>query len=1067
MGHGSSKDDWENPKIFQKNREAPHCSFYPYDSLEKALKNNPHDSKFVQFLNGEWDFKFSPNPDARPKDFWKKNFDISGWSKIKVPGVWQRQGHGMPRYTNVKMPWANAHPPLVPHDLNEVGSYRREFTLDPTWSEQRVLIHFAAVKSAFYVSVNEQFIGYSQGGFEPAEFDITQAVKFDGPNTLAVEVYRWCDGTYLEDQDCWDMSGITRDVYVYSGPEIRLRDFFVRSDLDAQYSDATLKIELDVRNHTLKHSTMNNVHVSLYDAHDETVVTLKREGFDVLSHESHVVHFSEEVKQPSKWSPESPYLYKVVISLNDKQWFVTTFGFRKVEIKNGDLLLNGQRIYIKGVNRHEFDEKNGLGVVDEAMMTRDIALMKQLNMNAVRTSHYPNHPSFYDICDRLGMLVWDEADIESHAFWDKFAKDSDWEGAFLDRVQRLVERDKNHASVVVWSLGNESGFGKNHVTCADWVRSRDTTRLVHYEPAQGHKSVDMRADMYARVKRIIELSKEDETRPIILCEYAHAMGNSVGNLNEYWKAIKSTPRLQGGFIWDWVDQGLLEVDKKTGEKYYTYGGDYGDDITDYNFCINGLVWPNRELHPACYEVKKIYQPISVTPIDLHLSIFQIWNELNFTDLQGFVKLEWSVRDGYHRVLKSGIIEDLPAHPLGYYQVTVPVLETDPEQREDRWVTLSFRVTNATNWCSAGHELANEQFFVPAKNPVTGVKKVPEQHSADIEDSENTISVNGKNFRVTFDKKSGRISSWTVNDTPVALDGPRLHVTRAFTDNDRGGSEHSLFAQWDKYLDDEYHVSVKDIQHQSVHHTDQGHTVNVSFDTMVHRSAEQSTSGFHTMFEYTIFGNGSVQLKTEVKPVGHLPAHLPRVGVEWILPEDFSMMTWTGRGPHENYPDRKQSANMGLYSGSVRDQFVPYIRPQECGNKCDVNWVALYQPNTRRGLLARAVQEEIKSQHKHEHVKNEGVHTDMRLNVSARMCSDRALIEARHTNEIAWDNKVHLNIDYKMMGVGGDDSWSGITVWNEYLIPTASGPFNWTVLYSPFELTADSSIEEQLIQLANN
>jgi len=718
--------DWENPAVIGLNKEPAHCTLMPYADIESALDGRRESSPFYRSLNGKWRFNWVRKPADRPKDFYQTDYDVSQWDEIPVPSNWQMHGYGRPIYLNMTYPYP-ANPPYIPHDYNPVGSYRREFTLPRAWDGRQVLLHFDGVKSAFYVWINGGLVGYSQGSMTPAEFNITKYLQ-PGKNTLAVEVYRWSDGSYLEDQDMWRLSGIYRSVYLFATPKVHIRDFFVRATLDEQYRDGILTIrpklaaeaEADLRQWT--------VQAQLYDDQDDSVLAkplkidaqrIQKERYPQRDNVNFAL-LEAKVPEPQKWSDETPNLYTLVLTLHDAQGRVVEaesckVGFRKVEIKNGQLLVNGHSIKLFGVNRHEHDPDHGRAI-PRGRMIQDIKLLKKNNINAVRTSHYPDDPYWYELCDRYGIYVIDEANLETHGQGGFLSNQPAWHSAFVDRAVRMVERDKNHASIIFWSLGNESGCGPNHAAMAAWIHDYDPTRPIHYEGAVGDPKdpyyVDVISRMYARIHQIVGIATNPvDDRPMVLCEYAHAMGNSVGNLKEYWDAIRAHRRLIGGFIWDWADQGLRKYTPE-GEMFWAYGGDYGDNPNDGNFCFNGLVQPDRKPNPSLAEVKKVYQRIHVTPIDALNGVFSIANEYDFVSLD-FADVLWELTcDGV--VVQAGKLAALTLQPEAKQEITIPLTEPEPKSGAEYWLKIAFALAEDTAWADRGHVVAWDQFPVAAE-----------------------------------------------------------------------------------------------------------------------------------------------------------------------------------------------------------------------------------------------------------------------------------------------------------------------------------------------------------------
>ena len=666
----NTTNDWENPAVFGINKEPYHCSLLPYQDAESAIKGTREASKFHQSLNGKWKFHWVGKPADRPMDFFKPEYDVSSWDEIPVPSNWQLQGYGIPIYTNVAYPFP-ADPPHIPHDYNPVGSYRTSFAVPDGWKGRRVFIHFAGVESAFYLWVNGEKVGYSQGSMTPAEFDITDYV-IEGENILAVEVYRWSDGSYLEDQDMWRLSGIFRDVFLFSSPQVHLRDFFARCSLDSEYRDAVLKVTAKIRNHSAENSAgPHSLDVVLLDAEGKRVGNKplaegRLEGIEAGA--EGVLDLEAEVPNPRKWSSESPYLYTLLLSLKNTAGEVVevescSFGFRVVEIKAGQLWVNGVSVLLKGSNRHEHDPYCGRAMPLDRMI-QDIELLKRFNFNTVRTSHYPDDPKWYDLCDMYGIYLIDEANLEGHGLGYELDKTlgnkPEWEAAHIDREEAMVERDKNHPSVIIWSMGNESGSGCNFEACARAIRDLDPTRPIHYE--RMNEVADIDSTMYPHLDDLIAVAQQNTDKPFIMCEYAHAMGNAVGNLKEYWEAIEKYPRLIGGCIWEWADHGLpLEADvepDENGERpwFWAYGGDFDDYPNDGCFCMDGLVFPDRRIPPKMWEVKKVYQYVALEPMDILKGEVRVRNKHFFTNLNSF-DVAWTLsEDGY--VIQEGVLEPL-------------------------------------------------------------------------------------------------------------------------------------------------------------------------------------------------------------------------------------------------------------------------------------------------------------------------------------------------------------------------------------------------------------------------
>ncbi len=932
-------NDWENPEMIGLNKEPAHCTLMPYASQEEAIEGNREASRFYQSLNGIWKFHWVSRPDERPLDFFRPDFDVSDWKEIPVPSNWQMHGYDRPIYLNVRYPFRKD-PPRIPHDNNPVGSYRTKFEIPRKWSGRQVFIHFEGVESAFYLWVNGEKVGYSQGSRTPAEFRITPYLR-EGKNILAVEVYRWSDGSYLECQDFWRMSGIFRDVYLFSTPDVHIRDFEAFCDLDEEYRDAVLRVKARVHNYGSRAAFGLKVEVTLLDREKRPVgqeVLMEGSSVYISPGAESLVMMKADVENPLKWSAEKPHLYTLLLTLKDNHGKVfeiesCRFGFRKVEVKDGQLLLNGQPILIKGVNRHEHDPDTGHYVSPESMV-RDIQLMKQFNINTVRTSHYPNHPLWYDLCDRYGLYVIDEANIESHGIGYKpentLANRPEWKNAHLDRIVRMVERDKNHPSVIIWSMGNEAGDGTNFEAVSEWLHMRDPSRPVHYERAGLRPHTDIVCPMYPRIETLVEYGQKPQERPLIMCEYAHAMGNAVGNLQEYWDAIEEYKHLQGGSIWDWVDQGLRKV-SEDGREYWAYGGDFGDEPNDGNFCINGLVFPDREIPPKLWEVKKVYQNIKIEAEDLLSGQIRIRNGHFFTSLNDFDG-EWVLsEDG--RAIQRGSIGPLDIASGESKVVTLPFEKPPLAPGAEYWLRVSFFLRDDTIWGEKYHEVASQQLKIPYEAPPKLVKEIVHMPELKLSETEGVVTIRGKDFSVFFSRAKGTIVSliyrdkFIIEDIEGIISGPVLNAYRSPTDNN-----YYLAGQWREAGLNRLQREVKEFRVEAI---------NTCFVRLFARTTCKGTadSGFEHRCTFTVFGDGSIQVENRIEPFGHLPV-LPRLGVIMAVSFELENFKWYGRGPQENYPDRKTGADIGLFESTVNEQFVPYVRPQETGNKEEVRWAAL-------------------------------------------------------------------------------------------------------------------------------
>jgi beta-galactosidase/beta-glucuronidase len=1025
------QNDWETPHVVGINKLPAHATGLPFQDLMAALDRDPNRSPWVINLNGEWDFLLVSNPHNIPKDFWSDDHDLGGWKKIPVPSNWTMLGFDKPIYTNVQMPIPNT-PPKVPHDENPTGLYRRYFDLPAGWEDRRVLLSFGGVESAFYLWVNGKKVGYSQGSRLPAEFDITDFLQ-SGKNLIAAEVIRWSDGSFLEDQDHWRMAGIYRDVILYCVPEVHIWDVFARPMLDSKYQHGRLTVVTKIGG-PQKLSEGYRVEMQLFDSARKPLFDQPASGRVVYDHNEILkVTLEKDVIEPQKWNHENPYLYTLVVTLIDNhnkpvQYYAHRIGFRKVEIRNRELLVNGKMVYIKGVNRHDHHDTHGKYIPRDSMEA-DVVVMKRHNINAVRTSHYPNDSYFYDLCDEYGLYVWDETNLETHSVYNVLTNETEWLNAFMERGVRMVERDKNHPSIIVWSLGNESGYGPNHDAMAGWIRGYDPDRLIHYEGAisgglhnwnRGHLATDICPPMYPQIGDIISYAEDlSNDRPLIMCEYAHAMGNSVGNLKEYWEAIEGYQGLQGGFIWDWIDQGLIKTDEN-GAVYWAYGGDFGDTINDKNFCINGLVFPDRTPHPAMVEFKKLIQPVGVQAKNLLQGIVTITNKHDFSTLDS-VEGFWDISvDG--EVQQSGSLAKLITLPGKSTTVSIPYSQPNLYPNAEAFLTLRFRLAEDTSWAKAGHEIAWEQFKLPiASTPKLQRDSEVSMMGVSCSELQNELIIGGDHFTIVFSKITGKMMAFKHQDVDLIDTGMTLNIWRAPTDNDGFKFADVDWLKWKllgKWLD--YGLNRLEFNLKSMKWEQAGPEV-VWVRTTYQVQAEDVKVGFEHRITYTVYGNGDVNSVHFVNCDPDFPP-LPRVGVIMTMPAGFEQFTWLGRGPEENYIDRNFGVAVGVYSSSVDDQYVPYIMPQENGNKTDVRWASLTNENGY-GLVAIGT-------------------PLMETGVSHFTADD--LYKAYHTNELSKRDEVYWTLDYHQCGLGGNSC--GPMTLPQYLV--LPGSYKFSILLRP-------------------
>ncbi len=1022
--------DWENPQMFDQNKEAPHATMIPFSNFEEALTKRSIASPYYQSLNGTWKFHWVRKPALRPRDFYQPTYDVSQWDDIPVPSNWEIEGYGVPIYVNHQYEFADYKAPVsdeitfedriypsdpgkVPHDYNPVGSYRRTFTIPEGWRDRRVFIQFGAVKSAMYLWINGEMVGYSQGSKTPAEWDITDYLLPE-ENVVAVEVYRWSDGSYLECQDFWRISGIERDVFLYSTPQVRIRDFFAKADLDQQYQDGRFALEVDLKNH-LQDLNAGSLVVGykLLDVDGQEVASSQQEA-QISGRLEGKVTFSSSIPDVQKWTAETPNLYSLLIYLmnpDNRPGYVVTakVGFRKIEIIDGVFHINGIAVLIKGVNRHEHDQYRGHVVGEEAML-KEIALMKQFNFNAVRTSHYPHDERFYELCNQYGLYVTDEANIESHGMYygdRSLAKDERWKEAHVDRMIRMVERDKNHPCIIVWSMGNEAGDGINFTAGYQWIKDRDPSRPIHYERALMGANTDIFCPQYPSVKSLQDFAAKKQPKPMIISEYSHAMGNSNGNLVDLWEVIynEKNSQLQGGYIWDWMDQALVKKDTN-GVEYWAYGGDYGpkEMPSDGNFLCNGVIAADHTPHPAMWEVKYAYQYVWIYAEDLSEGRFRIKNAHDFTDLSDY-EINWTIQ-GNGRKISSGQLPviDAQPHQVQSFELDLPVVDTQPGV--EYFLDFSVILKRDQPFRSTGFEVAHEQFQLPWRidDEITRV-----QQELALTSNEETVTIKGHNFSVQFNPSSGMLTSYVVNGFELIQKGLQPNYWRPPNDNDKGSNMIKRLGLW------------RDISNTMA-------TAKMEMDTLLNKvrvGVYYSTplAGIKQVLEYDIFGDGRIEVTCRLNTDELELPDLPRYGVRWQLPVNFDNLQYLGRGPHENYVDRNRSAFVNLYQGKVAEQYVKYVRPQENGYKTGVRWFELRNEN---GIGLRVIGDPaigFSTLHNSIEDFDQITHKDL-----------------RHTNDIVKRDAVFITLDHKMMGVAGDNSW-GAKPYPEYSIPAKNYEFS--------------------------
>ena len=1019
--------DWENPRIIGINTEPARSISIPYGDIESALADNDFtfSSEFHKSLNGKWKFKWSENQAQKPTEFYSNNFDVSGWDDIEVPGTWQMQGYGMPIYLNQVYPMqelmgGELHPPLVPKDYNPIGSYKKTFKVPDGWDERQTFIHFGGVKSGFYLWVNGQKVGYSEGSMTPTEFNITPFLK-NGNNTLAVEVMRWTDGSWIEDQDMWRFSGIFRDVFLFSKPGIYIQDFFVKAGLDDVYQDGELEVEVEVRNNTNSAIDQQEVDVYLYDSSQNLVTQLSGLTGDALPAGTHnVARVRTIIPNVNKWNAETPYLYTVIMVLKDEDGNIrevarTNTGFRTVEIHDNMFMVNGNEVKLKGANVHEHDPYKGRAI-DFKWVEKDVRMMKQSNFNTMRMAHYPHHRYYYQLADKYGLYVIDEANIESHGI--SFRKevlpgsDPNWQDAIIDRGRSMVEANKNHPSIVIWSLGNEAGHGENFELMASYIRTMDPDRLIHYQHM--NYIADMASYMYPPVNSLKNILNDPNiNQPVILCEFAHSMGNSTGNLDEYMQLMAENRNLIGVYVWDWVDQGLYKEDSD-GSWFWAYGGDYGDDPNDGNFGVNGLVGPDRKPHPALEKVKYSYQFVEFGAGNLKSGGISVTNKYADYNLSNFT-LNWSLSEDGEE-LQSGTLEELEVVPGRTEYITLPFEEPEIKAGREYFLTVSLHLKEDHVWADKGFKMAWQQFEIPY-----AIQEAPElSHSAvapfSLQESDEMVQVENDEINISVSKETGALTSIAHQGVEL-IEGP-LEPTfwRATTDNDRAGWGQALNA----WKDASENRTISSVEVKSL--SDYKVEVKVAGSVPV----GQSTFGI----TYTILADGTVEVSYSLKPLGeNLPEVIPKIGMQMQLPDTYQSVTWFGRGPQETYSDRKLGISVGQYTSDMDSMWTNYVYPQENGNRTDVRWAAFID-DEGSGLTVVAEEE---------------------INLSVWPYTLEDLEEATHTNELPRRNFYTVNLDYAQQGVGGTNSWSrSARALPAYQLPT-SNSYGYKFSIRPYNL----------------
>lgn len=974
---------WENHQIDGINRMPARAHFLTFPSKEKALLNNNRYTHAFKNLNGVWKFMFLDAPEYSPEGFFNSDFDVTKMDDITVPGNWQLQGYGKMHYSDL---WYNfpINPPYVPTE-NPTGIYKRTFFVEESYRDKKIIIRFCGVDSAYHLWINGKEVGYSKVARNESEFDITDLIRVGEENDVTVRVYQWSDGTYLEDQDMWWESGIFRDVELIGVPKDGINDYKVIADLDDEYKNGIFKVEAFLR--TTKEV---NVTFELVDAGENTVFTktvVAKEGKACID---------EVIADVNHWTAETPYLYKLFMTVEDNGQIVEVIpqnvGFRNIRLNGETFLVNGVAIKFKGVNRHDYSPQNGR-VVSREEIEKDIILMKQFNINAIRTSHYPNSYYLYDLCDEYGMYLIAETDLECHGFeltgdYKWITDDPSWELAYVSRMTRMIERDKNHPAIIFWSLGNESAFGCNFRKMTDVAHEMDPTRLVHYEGDFDVESADVYSTMYTWIenpkkpylmKDIIEKSK----KPHIHCEYCHAMGNGPGNLKDYQDLVYAHDKLQGGFVWEWFDHGI-ESFTESGEKYYRYGGDFGDDPSNKDFCIDGLIMPDRTPSPGLYEYKKVIEPITTTAVDIQKGIINLLSRYDFANLDRFNLVYKVMEDDV--ILQTGFMAVPSIEARANRDITLPydlsAIKVKPGAHY--YVNISYQLREDTRYASSGHELATAQFELPLYKE--GIVVRPEG-ILNVEKEHTTLHVKGANFSLDFNLVNGNLMNIVRDGMQVLSKGPRLTLWRAPISNDM------------EIIDKLKKVYFLHLEHEVVMNIDyhmEGNILKVEVDTI--NSTTNSAWHFKTKYVYTVCPSGDILIDVEGTPSGRVdlaPDMLPRIGVSMHLDKSMEHVRYFGMGPGENYADSKEAAQMGLYANTVDGLFTNYVIPQENGNHMGCKWVSM--TNDRgMGLLAS---------------------TEGDFNFSASWYEDKDLDDAKHTCDLVKRDYIVFNVDYKQNALG--------------------------------------------------
>ena len=1025
-----------DPNLTSINRETPRSTFTSYTNEKDAMANNRKDGTLRLSLNGKWKFNYVDSFSTRPTDFMLPEKDVSDWADIEVPGNWERQGFGIPIYVNTSYEfcspgyapyWDKPNPPYVPEKWNPTGTYRRDFNLPANWDGKEIFLSADGTKGAAFYYLNGTFIGMNKDAKTPARFNITKQVK-PGKNVLAVQIHRFSDANYLECQDFWRLSGFERDVYLYAQPQLRIVDFKVESPLDADYNNGILKFKIKIANSSKPIYPSYVISYKLLDKDGQQVATsdyaVKAMPAPGISQSLNEFVFDDNIiKSPKQWTAETPYLYTLRATLQGSNEVIPVkVGFRKIELKGDQILVNGQAVLFKGADRHEIDPDGGY-VVSPERMIQDIQVMKKFNINAVRTCHYPDDNLWYDLCDQYGLYVVAEANIESHGMGYRektLAKRTDYAKAHMERNQRNVQRGFNHPSIIFWSLGNEAGFGPNFEACYRWIKNEDSSRAVQYEQAHGNEFTDIDCPMYADYKHMEKYGQRtDAKKPLIQCEYAHAMGNSQGGFKEYWDLIRKYPNLQGGFIWDFVDQSV-RWKGKDGVTIYAYGGDFNRyDGSDKNFCDNGLISPDRVPNPHMYEVGYYYQNIWTTPADLKNGEVNVYNENFFRDLSAYY-LDWQLLAN-GKVIRTGRVEDLNVAPQQTAKVKLNIGKTC--ECKEWLLNVTYRLKNREGLLPAGYAVAKDQLVLnPYKAPVMDLKNVEVVNTPTVapqiqENDWRYLIINGDNFRLEFNKHTGYLNRYNVAGTELMNEDAELapNFWRAPTDNDFGAGLQQKFAAWKNPG-----LKLTSFKWETVDN-----------QTVVRAEYEMKNVSAKLDLTYVISNKGAVKVtqKMTADPQAKV-SHMFRFGMQMQMPKTFETVEYYGRGPVENYSDRNHCTDLGLYRQSVDEQFYSYIRPQETGTKTDIRWWKQLN-DAGRGLQIVA----------------DAPFSASALHYTIESLDDGWEKAQNHSPEVKEANLTNLCIDKAQMGLGCVNSW-GAWPLPQYQLPY--GDYEFTFILTPVQ-----------------